>query len=168
MKRFGSIVLVTFMLVGVSANSQQGQQFRGGMGKNPDKIGKADCRIPNLTDEQQQKINDLRVKHIKDVTPLKNELGEKKARMRTLQSAEKPDLNAINKLIDEMAAVRAQIQKKAAAHRVEVASLLTDEQKVFFNARQGRKFDKGMKRGGGKRGMGNGRGTGYCGYNMQN
>ena len=168
MKRFGSIVLVTFMLVGVSAYSQQGQQFRGGMGKNPDKIGKADCRIPNLTDEQQQKINDLRVKHIKDVTPLKNELGEKKARMRTLQSAEKPDLNAINKLIDEMAAVRAQIQKKAAAHRVEVASLLTDEQKVFFNARQGRTCDKGMTRGGGKRGLGNERGPGYCGYNMQN
>ena len=80
--------------------------------------------------------------------------------MRTLQSAEKPDLNAINKLIDEMAAVRAQIQKKAAAHKVEVASLLTDEQKVYFNAHQGRKFDKGMKRGGGKRGMGNGRGSG--------
>ncbi|HSA05491.1 MAG TPA: Spy/CpxP family protein refolding chaperone [Tenuifilaceae bacterium] len=168
MKRFGSIVLVTFMLVGLSAYSQQGQQFRGGMGKNPDKIGKADCRIPNLTDEQQQKINDLKVKHIKDVTPLKNELGEKRARMRTLQSVEKPDLNAINKLIDEMAAVRAQIQKKAAAHKVEVASLLTDEQKVYFNAHQGRKFDKGMKRGGGKRGMGNGRGSGYCGYNMQN
>ena len=168
MKRFGSIVLVTFMLVGLSAYSQQGQQFRGGMGKNPDKIGKADCRIPNLTDEQQQKINDLRVKHIKDVTPLKNELGEKRARMRTLQSAEKPDLNAINKLIDEMAAVRAQIQKKAAAHKVEVASLLTDAQKVCFNAHQGRKFDKGMKRGGGKRGMGNGRGSGYCGYTMQN
>lgn len=168
MKRFGSIVLVTFMLVGLSAYSQQGQQFRGGMGKNPDKIGKADCRIPNLTDEQQQKINDLKVKHIKDVTPLKNELGEKRARMRTLQSVEKPDLNAINKLIDEMAAVRAQIQKKAAAHKVEVASLLTDEQKVYYNAHQGRKFDKGMKRGGGKRGMGNGRSSGYCGYNMQN
>ncbi len=168
MKRFGSIVLVTLMLIGVSAYSQQGQQFRGGMGNNVDKVNKADCRIPNLTDEQQQKINDLRVKHIKDVTPLKNELGEKKARMRTLQSAEKPDLNAINKLIDEMAAVRAQIQKKAAAHRVEVASLLTDEQKVYFNAHQGRKFDKGMKRGGGKRGMGNGRGPSYNGCNMQN
>ncbi|KAB2871552.1 MAG: Spy/CpxP family protein refolding chaperone [Bacteroidales bacterium] len=168
MKRFGSIVLVTFMSIGLSAYSQQGQQFRGGVGKNPDKIGNADCKIPNLTDEQQQKINDLRVKHINDVTPLKNELGEKRARMRTLQSAEKPDLNAINKLIDEMAAVRAQIQKKAAAHKVEVASLLTDEQKVYFNAHQGRKFDKGMKRGGGRHGMGNGRGPGYCGYNIQN
>ena len=77
MKRFGSIVLVTFMLIGLSAYSKQRQQFRGGVGKNPDKIGNADCKIPNLTDEQQQKINDLRVKHIKDVTPLKYELGEK-------------------------------------------------------------------------------------------
>jgi len=168
MKRFGSIMLVAFMLIGLSAYSQQGQQLRGGMGNNPDKIGKAECKIPNLTDEQQQKINDLRVKHIKDVTPLKNELGEKRAKMRTLQSADKPDLNAINKLIDEMAAVRAQIQKKAAAHRVEVASLLTEEQRVYFNTHQGRKFDKGMKRGGGKHGMKNGKCPGCAGDSMQN
>ena len=161
MKRFGSITLVVVMLVSLSAYSQQGQQFKGGMGKNSDQISASECRIPNLTEDQQQKIKDLKVKHIKEVTPLKNELGEKRARMRSLQSADKPDLNAINKNIDEMASLRTQIQKKSAAHRIEVASLLTDEQRVFFNSHIGNKNGKGMKHGG-RKGMGN------CNFRQQN
>ena len=167
MKRFGSITLVMFMLVSLTAFSQQGQQFKGGMGKNADQVSTSECRIPNLTDDQQQKIKDLRLKHIKEVTPLKNELGEKKARMRTLQSADKQDLNAINKNIDEMASLRAQIQKKAAAHRAEVASLLTDEQRVFFNSHKGNGMGKGMKHGG-KKGARQGRGMGNCNFGQQN
>ncbi|BDX39308.1 hypothetical protein CYCD_26630 [Tenuifilaceae bacterium CYCD] len=147
MKRIGSIVLVVLMLAGVSAYSQQGPQFKGGMGQNSDQVGNFECRIPNLTDEQQKKIQELRVQHIKEITPLKNELGEKRAHLRTLESAEKPDLNAINKTIDEMSAIRAQIMKKSAAHRIEVASLLTDEQKVFFNAHHGKGLKKGMMHG---------------------
>lgn len=113
--------------------------------------------IPNLTAEQKTKIQSLRVKHQKEVTPIKNELAEKKARLRTLNSVEKPDINAINKTIDEMSVLQTKIMKSKASHRIEVASNLTDEQKVFFNSHQG-KMKKG-KRGHGM-GMGNGRGNG--------
>lgn len=167
MKKIGSIVLVALMMLSVSAYSQRGQQIGADKSLIYKGYDRTDCRIPNLTDEQQQKIKDLKVKHIKEVTPLKNELGEKKARMRTLQSADKQDLNAINKNIDEMASLRAQIQKKAAAHRAEVASLLTDEQRVVFNTRSGNKMGKGMKHGG-RKGMGQGRGMGNCNYGQQN
>ncbi|MGE0076646.1 MAG: Spy/CpxP family protein refolding chaperone [Bacteroidales bacterium] len=173
MKRFGSIALVMLMLVGYSAYSQQGQQLRGNFDRKTNQVGNFECRIPNLTDDQKQKINDLRVKHIKEVTPLKNEMGEKKARLRTLESVDKPDLNAINKTIDEMASIRAQIMKKNAAHRVEVASLLTDEQKVFFQQHKGKKSGKGMRQGD-RRGMGQGNGMGShdgmggCGFGPSN
>lgn len=112
--------------------------------------GTGQC-ILNLTEEQDAKITNLRTQHLKEVTPLRNELNEKRARLRTLQSADKQDLNAINKTIDEMGALRTSIQKKGAAHRAEVASLLTDEQRVAFNARKANRMSRGkgtMGRGG--------------------
>ncbi len=106
-------------------------------------------RIPNLTTDQETKLNDLRTKHLKEVTPLRNELQEKRARLNTLQSSEKPDMAAINKLIDEMGSLKTNLMKKQAAHRNEVSQILTDEQRVYFNARQGKmgpRGGKGLKR----------------------
>ncbi len=111
------------------------------------------CRIPNLTDDQQKKLNDLRTKHLKEVTPLKNELNEKVARLRTLESADKQDIDAINKTIDDISALKAKLMKKRVSHRAEVSQILTDDQKVYFNAQGGQ---RGMGQGFGK-GMGYGR-----------
>jgi Spy/CpxP family protein refolding chaperone len=138
-------LLASLTFVAGSALAQRGQGR--GMMNNTEKSPGVCQQIPDLTPDQQAKIETLKTKHIKEITPLRNELGEKRARLRTLQSADKPDLNAINKTIDEMGAIRTNIQKKGAAHRIEIASLLTDDQKVHFNARS----SKGM---GGK---GNGR-----------
>jgi len=103
-------------------------------------------RIPNLTPDQETKLNDLRTKHLKEITPLRNELLEKRARLNTLQSSEKPDMAAINKLIDEMGTLKTNLMKKQAAHRNEVSQILTDEQRVHFNARQGKMGTKEGKR----------------------
>ena len=125
--------------------------------------------IPNLTAEQKTKIQALRLKHQKEVTPLKNELAEKKAHLHTLSSVEKPDINAINKTIDEISALQTKIMKSNASHRIEIASNLTDEQKVFFNSHQGKmkngKRSHGMGMGNGR---GNGMGNGNRGNNCQN
>lgn len=106
--------------------------------------------IPNLTEEQQTKIQDFRVKHIKEVTPLKNELAEKKAHLKTLESSEKVDKDAINKTIDEISALQGKLMKMRVNHQLEVASVLTDEQKVFFNAHKGMKGKMGKHNGMGK------------------
>jgi len=98
--------------------------------------------IPNLSEEQQAKMDELRTKHLKEVTPLRNELNEKRARLQTLESAEKIDINAINKTIDEIAQLRANIMKKGAAHRAEVSSILTDDQRAVFNSRRGGRMGK--------------------------
>jgi Spy/CpxP family protein refolding chaperone len=105
--------------------------------------------IPNLTPDQKTKIKSLKVKFIKEVTPLKNEIAEKRAHLKTLGSVDKPDINAINKTIDELSMLTSRMMKQAASHRIEVSSLLTDEQKVFFNSHQDKikKGEKGMKQG---------------------
>lgn len=123
--------------------------------------------IPNLTAEQKTKIQVLKVKHQKEVTPLRNELAEKKAHLRTLNSVEKPDINAINKTIDEISALQTKIMKSNASHRIEIASNLTDEQKVFFNSHQG-KMRNGKRGHGMGNGMGNGRGNGMGNGNRGN
>ena len=98
--------------------------------------------IPNLTDDQKKKINDLRTPLHKEILPLRNQLAEKSAHLKTLQTAEKADLKSINTTIDEMAQLQSQITKRHAAHTQAVRALLTDEQRIAFDMRasSGRKF----------------------------
>lgn len=160
MKRIGKIVMVVLLLASTTSMAQ-GPRFRGGDGNAIQKERKGYCYL-NLTPEQEQKINDLRVKHLKEITPLRNELNEKQAHLRTLESAEKPDMTAINKTIDEITSIKAKLMKARVAHRAEVSQLLTDEQRVLFNAR-GQK-GKGMRgyRGNMRGGYGMGMGFGSC------
>ena len=89
--------------------------------------------IPNLTDDQKKKIKELRVPLSKEVLPLTNQLAEKKAHLKTLQTAEKADLSAINSTIDDIGQLQSQIMKKHAAHTQAVRKLLTDEQRIAFD-----------------------------------
>jgi len=91
--------------------------------------------IPDLTSEQSKKIEDLQIAHLKEVNQAKNQVAEKRAHLRTLQSAEKVDNAAINKTIDEITALQNDIMKKNEAHRQAVRNLLTDKQKVVFDAK---------------------------------
>lgn len=160
MKRVGNILMVVLLLA-TTTGMAQGPRFRGGDGNAMQQKGNAYCEL-NLTPEQEQKINDIRVKHLKETTPLRNELREKQAHLRTLESADKPDMAAINKTIDEITSIKAKLMKAGAAHRAEVSQLLTDEQRVIFNTRG--KMGKGM-RGQGRNmhgGPGLGMGLGPC------
>lgn len=115
--------------------------------------GNSYCKmIPNLTEEQQKKIDALHVRHVKEVTGIKNQIKLKEAELRILETAEKPDKAAIEKKIDEIMNLKTQLAKVGATHRLEVRSLLTDEQKVFFDARPGGKGSgcKGNYWGGGR------------------
>jgi len=157
------VVAITGLLTTTAINvkSQPGQ----GMMNMENRQQKSMCKIPNLTEDQQKKISDLKVKHLKEVTPLRNELNEKQAHLQTLVSAEKQEVDAINKTIDEIASVKAKLMKKRVAHRAEVSQLLTDDQKVYFNSRagkggQGNGFGKGKGRG--RQGMHRGNGFQNC------
>lgn len=91
--------------------------------------------IPDLTDSQKDKMETLRLDHMKAMQPMHNEIGEKEARLRTLQTADKVNMSEINALIEDIGRMRTEMMKLRAAHHQEVRSLLTDEQRVFFDAR---------------------------------
>jgi len=90
-------------------------------------------RIPDLTDAQKEQIEKLRTEHLKTVLPLRNKMGELRAELRTLSTAENASMNEINQKIDEIGNIKTQMMKAQAAHRQQVRSLLSEEQRLKFD-----------------------------------
>jgi Spy/CpxP family protein refolding chaperone len=95
------------------------------------------CNIPNLTEAQQKKIDELRISHQKNMLQFRNQMDIKNAQLKALTSADKADMNTINKTIDEIGALRTQMMKESENHRQQVRAQLTDEQRVQFDLRKG-------------------------------
>lgn len=136
-----SAMLVLAVLVSFSTFAQQR--------KGPAEQGKQmkfekQSMLPDLTDDQNDKMEAIHLKTMKSVQPLKNSMMEKKAHLHTLTTAENASLKAINKQIDEISSIQASIQKLRAASHQEVRSILTEDQRIIFDSRS-----HGMMRTGG-------------------
>ncbi|UCF71686.1 MAG: periplasmic heavy metal sensor [candidate division WOR-3 bacterium] len=92
--------------------------------------------IPDITEQQKEQIKSLRVEHMKEMKPLRNQLAEKKARLNTLTTADKVDMSEVNKIIDEIGKMKTGIMKLKEQHRQDVRKLLTDDQRLFFDSHQ--------------------------------
>jgi len=112
---------------------KHGNNMQQGNKQHPEKM----AAYLELTDEQKTKIEALRLDQQKKMLPLKNELGEKEARMKTLSTAEVADMKAINSLIDEMAVIKTKMAKDRAAHHQEIRKILTPEQRIKFDLHRG-------------------------------
>ena len=93
--------------------------------------------IPNLTDDQKAKIKALQIAFGKEALPLKNQLAEKKAHLRTLQTAQPYDANAVNAAIDDITKTESLLMKKHAANQEVIRKLLNDEQRLAFDSHKG-------------------------------
>ena len=119
------------------------------------KGGKQEMRADNqrgpgngigLTDAQKEAFQKGRTETAKQVQPLRNQLGEARAHQKTLTTAEKPDMAAINKNIEKMGALQTEIEKIQTKHWLEMRAQLNDEQRL--------KIDTAVNRKGGERGEG--------------
>lgn len=174
-----SMVLVLAMVFSSSLFAQRGQ----GRNENGNKGNLSEFRfdgkhgmhrIPNLTEEQTLKMDELRVKHLKEKQEIRSLLDIKRAELRSLEIADKADMKAINAKIDEISGLQNKLVKTNAAHRQEVRSLLNADQKVYFDARNGRRNNNRSGRGAGngrnfyqtgpKNGSGPRAATGDCTY----
>lgn len=144
MKRLSKIVVIAIMMLPITAAmaQQRGNGPGNGGNGNGDQLQRRDgsgmmSAIPDLTDEQQEKIKAIHLNMMKESLPIKNKIGENEAKMKTLQTADNPDMKAINALIDETAKLEADLKKKMAANHQDVRKLLTAEQRVIFDSRFG-------------------------------
>ncbi len=88
-----------------------------------------------LDDKQHEEIEKIRTQEVKERTQMQNALKEKRAKLEGLQTADKPDMKEVNKTIDEISSLLAQEMKTTASNRQKIRSILTEEQRVYFDAR---------------------------------
>jgi Spy/CpxP family protein refolding chaperone len=105
----------------------------------------------NLTDAQKEAFKQSRLALQKQLQPLRNELGEAEAHQKTLTTAEKPDMAAINKNIEKIGALKMEMAKLQVKHRLELRAQLSDEQRLKFDMQKGKmkheRGPEGMKHG---------------------
>jgi len=106
----------------------------------------------NLTDTQKDAFKQSMMEMQKQIQPLRNQLGEAEAHQKTLVTAEKPDLSAVNKNIEKIGELRVEMAKIKAKHHLDMRAQLTDEQRLKFDLEKGRmghekagKHFRGMK-----------------------
>ena len=144
-------VVMMIPLMGLQAQ-QRGQNGQGNR-QHSERSG-----IPDLTAEQKEQMQAFRLDVQKNSLPIKNELGENRAKMNTLITTDKPDMKAIDKLIDENAELMASLMKIKAQNHQKVRSLLTDDQRVVFDTKSV-DFVRSGQRGNGRREANGNRGT---------
>ena len=91
-------------------------------------------RIPDLTEEQEMKIKELKTVHMRNMLKYKSELEEKNARLKSLQTADEVDMDKIYKAIDDIGAIETKMLKGKADLHQKIRTLLDDEQRVFFDS----------------------------------
>jgi Spy/CpxP family protein refolding chaperone len=114
--------------------------------------------ISGFSEDLKAQIHKLRISHLKDIQGIQNQIGENRAHYKSLMTSENPDMNAINKNIDDRGSLRSQLQKKQAAHIQDIRKLLNDEQRLIFD----RKLTEMENREGNR--QGNMRGRNHTGF----
>lgn len=118
----------------------------------------------NLTDDQEKKLDELRTPHMKTMQDFRADMNIKEAEYEKLMKADKPDMKAINAKIDEISKLHGDMMKERSKHQQDVRALLTDDQKVMFDAHIGMQGKHGM---GQMHGMKGGKGMHGKGAMMQ-
>ena len=144
-------IIAIFLFATMGAFAQKGQ---GRMNQNSPR-GERFMNIPDLTDSQKTQLKQMRTTHMKEAMPLRNLMKEKEAHLQTISTVDNVNMNEVNKLIEEIGAIKLDLAKKRAAHRQAIRKILTNDQRVFFDmhSKKHHKRGHGMK---GKRGRGHG------------
>lgn len=88
----------------------------------------------NLTEEQRKTMQEMRLKHKKELIPIQGKLKEKQLDLKAEMMADEPNQSKINAIVDDIAKLRAELQKKKIAHRLAIRNILTDEQRKIWDA----------------------------------
>jgi Spy/CpxP family protein refolding chaperone len=122
--------------------------------------------MPDLTPEQQEKIDALRVAQVKQMAPMRADLRVKEIELDALWRADEPDAKKIIAKVKEIGGIKEKIEIARINHQFEVRKLLTPEQRKAMRKMGMRPgmMGRGMRRG--MRGMMRGK-MGGAGCGMQ-
>ena len=171
MKRLVKVAMaITLMLMVINvANAQQGQRNGNRQGSGNGQGFGLEQGL-NLTEDQRTQMKSMRLKMQQEMLPIRNKIGENRAKLRTLSTVENADMKAINKVIDSNSQLSANLAKLWAANRQDIRKILSEEQRIMFDSRdfrrgdrstQGQKAQKGERGQRGPKRSGQGQGQGY-------
>ncbi|GJL63475.1 MAG: hypothetical protein NPIRA04_21290 [Nitrospirales bacterium] len=118
------------------------------------------CWTETLTEEQKSKASKMRLEYKKVKFLVKAKMKVKKVELATLVTQDSPDQSAIEQKIEELLKLKKEKLQKKYAYKVALRSLLTSEQRVFFDMQMLKKAVHGKKHGG-KKGYGHKKGHRY-------
>lgn len=106
------------------------------------------CCIPNLTDDQKNQMEKLKLDFTKSMNLYRADLAELKAQLNKLMLADQPDTKSITNVVNKIGAKKTEVLQAEVNQRLAIRKLLTEEQKVIFDAQKpGMERHKGKKPG---------------------
>lgn len=91
----------------------------------------------NLTDDQRNRLADIRDRHAREVIPVQADLRLASLDLHKLMRADRPDIRAINAQIEKLAHLRASMQKARVAGMLEARAVLTPAQQKMMRESRG-------------------------------
>jgi Spy/CpxP family protein refolding chaperone len=148
-----NILLFLLIILLSTAVSAQPQNFRHG---DPDESMYFGCENLieklDLTKEQKDKIDDLRLQHKKEMIDLKAELQKARLGLEEIRDKDNFTRSEVISGVENINKIKNEISLKAANHRMDIYEQLTDEQKTVWQENKGDcrkhygKFNKRMRR----------------------
>lgn len=90
-------------------------------------------RMLDLSEEQEAKIQDLRLQHQKEMLPLRSKLESLRDDLKLAMTADKFGKAKAEKIISEMEKIRAQLEIARVLHHQAIRDILTPEQRKEFD-----------------------------------
>lgn len=89
-----------------------------------------------LSEEQKEQLEALRLEHHKEMKPLRNQMAELRLKKKHLMSEDDTDLGEVFSVIDEQTILSNKMQKMQAENRLEIKAVFTDEQLMKLEQRR--------------------------------
>ncbi|MCV9388903.1 Spy/CpxP family protein refolding chaperone [Reichenbachiella ulvae] len=151
MKNKMIITALAILLVSGSAWAQcpgQANGPRGGLKTN--RMGTPIERMAyrlDLSEVQQQKIEDIHLTYAKKNQPLRNEVNELQARLQTLTTTDSPDKKEIESTVAQISDARETLMLNRTLCQLDIRSELDESQKLRFDQMKSEKGRGNFKRG---------------------
>ncbi len=140
--RKGIISTTFFALLTITLSAQPGQGRGYGPcgGVNQGNLRQAGIEniLTDLTEDQKAALTELRADRYEQMKDYRNQMGEIRAKQRTIMSEYEIDEKAAAKLIDQKTELMNEQMKTRVAHRAEVNKILTEDQ--ILKLEQHRKY----------------------------
>ena len=133
MKRIVFILMVSVITFGTMAQGPDGRrndrEHSRGRAHGPQKA----LAMLDLTDAQEEQMKNMRIEHQKSIKGDQQSLKLKMVELSNLVSNDNPDPKQVDRLTDEIGNLQTALFKAQIGHRMEVRTILNEEQKLKFD-----------------------------------